>query len=383
MTSFAMSACGLPAAEMEAARWLVHVLTAGFSSPNGRAFLIPLIMHDQILRERDITVRIFEEDSPAVTDCDILVVDSKFHSPRWAAESEAVLSDYAGYKERVGKVILVDILDSTGFDHVRQLPYVTLHCKAQLLRDRRAYLKPLYAYRPYADYYHREFAVTDDEPVWSEPIARESDLDKMTVGWNSALADYSWLGPYRMAAYRKVPMRTLLQFPESFFPPDSPRPQSVSCRIGTGYKSRAVAYQRREMASRLKGRIDVGKVSRYRYLRELRRSKIGLSPFGLGEITLRDFEIFLSGAALLKADMSAIETWPDLYRDGETMTAHKWDLSDLEEKIDSLLSDSPRRHEIAEAGQVQYRKYLSGPDAGALFADHFESILKKCESLAA
>jgi Glycosyl transferases group 1 len=369
--------------ETVAERRRIHVLTAGFSSPNGRAFLMPLILHREALRAIGISIRIFTEYGAAVADCDVLVVDSKFHSPRWAKETNAVLEEYANFRERIGKVILADTLDSTGFDHARQLPYVTLYCKAQLLRSRHAYLQPFYGHRPYSDYYHRKSDVADDGAVWSEPIARESDLDKMTVGWNSALADYSWLGPYRMAAYQKIPMQALLKFPMSFYSPYASRSNPISCRIGTKYKSRAVAFQREEIERRLSGRIDVGKVARHRYVSELRKSKIALSPFGLGEITLRDFEIFLAGAALLKPDMSSIETWPDLYRDSETMVAHKWDLSDLDSKIDWLLSNDSSRRQIAMAGQEQYRKYLSGPQASVLFAEHFNGIVRKCEALAA
>jgi Glycosyl transferases group 1 len=362
---------------------LVHVLTTGFSSPNGCAFLMPLIMHRRAVGDLGVTIRFFERDAAAVTDCDILIIDSKYHSQNWAAHTERNLAAYERFQKQVGKVILADILDSSGFDHVRQQPFVTLHCKAQLLRDRRAYLSPLYGYRPYTDYYHRHNGVEDDEPVWSEPLKSLADLDKMTVGWNSALADYSWFGPYRMAAYRRMPINALLRYSDSFQSPNSIRPIAVTCRIGTQYQRRSIGYQRSIVAQQLEQRIETGKLTRRCYLEELRQSKVAISPFGLGEITLRDFEIFLSGAAMLKPDMSEIETWPDLYRDGETMVSCRWDMTDLDEKIDYLLSHDTQRREIAAAGQADYRKYLSGPCAGELFANHFESILEKCKALAA
>jgi hypothetical protein len=360
----------------------VHVLTAGFTSPNGRAFLMPLILHRQALADAGIAIHIFEESKPALIDCDILVLDSKFHSGRWASDSEGVLAELAAFKERISRIILADILDSAGFDHVRQLPFVTLYCKAQLLHDRNAYLHRFYGYRAYSDYYHRIFGVEDEQPVWSEPISDPVELKKMTVGWNSSLADYSWAGPYRMAAYNWAKAQGLLRFPVALHPVAAGRDKSLSCRIGTAYLRRSVAFQREEMARRLKTRVDTRKVSRRRYLRELQQSKIAISPFGLGEITLRDFEIFLSGALLLKPDMSGIETWPDLYRDRETMVAHRWDLADLDEKIEGILSNETERRDIAAAGQANYRKYLSGPDAGALFADHFAAIVEKCDAAA-
>jgi hypothetical protein len=58
-----------------------------------------------------------------------------------------------------------------------------------------------------------------------------------------------------------------------------------------------------------------------------------VSPFGFGEITLKDFEVFLTGGLLLKPDMSHMQTWPDVFRAGETMAAHAWDLSDFEDTV--------------------------------------------------
>jgi hypothetical protein len=60
------------------------------------------------------------------------------------------------------------------------------------------------------------------------------------------------------------------------------------------------------------------------------------------------------------------------------MVGHSWDFSDLEEKIEIILSDYDNYLEIAVEGQSRYRKYLSGPDAGDLFTEHLKGILTKC-----
>ena len=360
----------------------VHILTAGFSSPNGRAFLMPLILHRQALEDAGISVKLFRGRTAELTHCDVLIVDSKYHSPRWAAESDAVMEEFEDFRDQVRCVIFADILDSAGWDHARPLPLVTLYCKAQLLKDRSAYLKPLYGYRIFSDYYHRKPGIEDDEPVRSEPVADPGDLEKLTVGWNSGLADYSWLGPYRMAGYERVHLPAFIRFPDNFHVPSGARAKDVSCRIGTGYLRKSAAYQRQRLAEILRKRLETAKLSRRRYLSELGQSKVAISPFGLGEITLRDFEIFMSGALLFKPDMSQIETWPDLFKDGETMVAHRWDLTDVEEKLEMILSDYPSYLDIAAQGQARYRAHLCGPDAGALFVAHFASILAKAERLA-
>ena len=65
-------------------------------------------------------------------------------------------------------------------------------------------------------------------------------------------------------------------------------------------------------------------------MKELRQSKVVLSPFGRGEITLKDFEVFLTGGMLLKPSMEHMDTWPNFYTDGVTYQSHN---CDLEEKI--------------------------------------------------
>ena len=42
---------------------------------------------------------------------------------------------------------------------------------------------------------------------------------------------------------------------------------------------------------------------------ELREAKFAISPFGWGEISLRDFEGMISGAMILKQNVSNMEAW--------------------------------------------------------------------------
>jgi hypothetical protein len=361
----------------------VHVLTAGFTTSNGQAFLMPLILHRRALRDAGLEVRLFRHPSPGLTDCDVLMLDGKYFGPRWEGDTPAVLEEVAGYRARIDNLIYVDLADSASWDHSRALPHVKLYCKSQLLRDRTAYLKPLYGYRAFTDYYHRECGVNDDPPVVSEPVNDPSLLDKLAVGWNSALADYSEWGVYRMQLYDRLPLRPLLRFPKEFTSPAAERSNPVSCRVGTRYVRATISHQRTHLLSLLKDRVPPGRVPRKAYFAELRNTRVALSPFGYGEVCYRDFEIFLSGALMLKPDMSGIETWPDLYRGGETMVAHRWDLTDIIDRLDELLAHPGRATEIAERGQAAYRRHLCGDEAGPLFAEHLNSIVAKAQAPAA
>lgn len=75
------------------------------------------------------------------------------------------------------------------------------------------------------------------------------------------------------------------------------------------------------------------------YYNRMLNSKIILAPFGFGEIAPRDLEAAMFGAVLIKPDMSHIDTIPDLYVPYQTYVPCKHDFSDLNEKIDYVLSD--------------------------------------------
>ena len=356
----------------------VHILTPGFTSSNGCAFLFPLIVHRRALAESGITIAFHKSDAElaALTDCDVLIVDSKYYGPRWLEESSAVLDALARLAERTERLFYFDITDSSGFDHARALPLVTGYFKNQLLRDRSHYLRPLVGYRLHADHCHRNHGVEDEDKAVSEPVSDPALLDKLQLGWNSGLADYSAQGPGLAALYRKIPSAWLLRYPKGHGDPGTDRSLDVVCRIGTGYHRETVAWQRKAISQKLSKWLSTEKLSRRAYLEEMRRAKIVVSPFGLGEITLRDFEIFMAGALAVKPSMAHMETWPDLFRDDETIVAHDWDLEDLEETIEALLDDSERRLEIARHAQEVYHRHTVGSHAAALFVGHFSRILQ-------
>ena len=351
----------------------IHILTPGFTTPNGRAFLFPLITHRRALADAGIEVRLFGGDSPELTDCDRLLVDRKFHEPLWPTAEREILDGFARWAEKT-PTIFVDTSDSAGWLHVKLLPIVHAYAKAQLLHDRTAYLAPHYGYRAFADFYHRSFGVADTEPACSDPVPEPVLLDKLRVSWNSGLADYSEFGPHRMALYGRLPWSALLRFPNPRSAPDAKRPNTVSCRFGANYARASVAAQRVMIREHMADRMSVDKVSRRRYFAELRRSQVVVSPFGWGEITLKDFEVFLTGGLLFKPDMAGIDTWPDLFVDNGTYIAHRWDLDDFDVRLDAILSDVPRRMEIAAAGQETYMRRLNGSDAARLFIERLRHV---------
>ena len=71
----------------------------------------------------------------------------------------------------------------------------------------------------------------------------------------------------------------------------------------------------------------------------MKRSKIGLSPFGMGELCYRDLELIQWGCLLIKPDMSKVITEPDFFKPMETYVPVKPDWSDLNETIEKILDN--------------------------------------------
>ncbi len=353
----------------------VHLLSPGFTTPNGRAFLFPLKVWRRALRDRGISISIFDRDTVALSDCDVLLVDSKFHRDRWLNETPKIVDEFANWAEKC-RVVYCDTTDSSGWLQTELFPVVHVYAKAQLLRDRSRYQSPMYGHRPFTDYYHRKYDVIDAQPEWSRAVDDPAHLRKLRVSWNSGLADYSLMGPARMALHGRIPLNGLLHFPQRFRKPETHRPRDLSCRFGSSYPRASVSFQRQMIQKRMAGRMDTSKVSRRRYFEELSTSKAVISPFGYGEITLKDFEVFFTGGILIKPDMSNIETWPDLFRGGQTMLAHDWDLSDFDAVLETAISDYKSTIAIARAGQNEYRRHLISEEAADLFCDQFSTLLQ-------
>lgn len=359
-------------------RLRVLVVSPGFDSPNGRAFLFPLLAHESVLRAVDVEVTVVADPwSPNGAEADVIVVDSKRHRARWASDGGDVLRELAMLRQRCEALLWFDTSDSSGNVLPAVLPHVTGYYKSILLRDRSGYLRPMYGRRPHTDYYHRTFSVEDaDLSPWSEAVPERALLDRLAVSWSSALADYSLFGPARMAAYGRVPRRVLLRYPGPLAPAFADRGVDVSCRMGTSYSRATVAQQRRMVLDEL-GLTDGGrKLGRWRYFREMKDAKVVISPFGWGEITLKDFEAFLCGSHLLKPAMGAFETYPDLFVSGETISTHRWDVTDIGDVLGRLLDAPDERTNIAAEAQERYLQHLHDPGGEEGFATRFRRIVE-------
>jgi len=351
---------------------LVNVLTT-YSSPNSLGLIYPFLANREFFAHKGVRFRFSDSIDGKISACDVVFINSKIFREWFPKREGRLYETLAGLKKRVSKVIWFDTTDSTGTTQFSVMPFVDGYYKAQVLKDRSLYGKVFYGHRIFSDYYKDLFAIEDGVkhhgPARRRPAAdytlAEKDACKLGVSWNSAMNEwgtYNYLYGSLIARLRaRLPVKT--DYSIRFTSADGPRRMGVSGRIGLSHLRNTIRRQREEITSMLKDEfgVECGKMPRGRYLKELRRSRIGVSPFGLGEISCRDFEIIINGALLFKQDMSHLETWPPLYREDETYIPFSWDLKDFKDRLRGLLDDGRRVSEISRRAQERYRYYLYGP----------------------
>jgi len=265
------------------------------------------------------------------------------------------------------------------------LPFVDRFFYKSVFSNRGDYVKNLYGKNLFADYYHKSYGITDNPEYLTCGEARKEDAEKPELSWNIGVGTYPrfhW--PQRMGTIlaragmadlgRLIGGKPLSRAEHPGFISDkspqdfsgSKRRIAVHARIDP-VVCPSIAYQRRLFLDCIE-KFDpekreffvTGMAPQKQYYRELKESKIVLSPFGWGEVCFRDFEAILSGALLFKPSMSHMITWPNVYIPHETYIPLKWDGSDLLEQTERYLDDERERNRIAANAYEQYRNELAG-----------------------
>lgn len=352
----------------------VHILTEGYVTPTGRSFLFPIIYHQDALRAAGISSRIYKKLTPGLTNCDTLIVDSKFYRDAWAHGSAPILEELEGFREQAGQVLWFDTTDSTGNLQTAVFPFVDHYFKNQVLKDRSLYKKVFYGTRIYTDFYHNTYGIQDKNPISSEPLT-DGDLAKLGVSWNCSLTDYSRWGSVRAHLFKQFGWKFFLKTPNEWIPPSSDRSIEISSRFTATHKRNTVRFHRQKVIDVLGGRISHTRLSRGAYIKEMGSTKTVIAPFSYGEITSRDFEAFINGCLLVKPNMDHMETWPDLYQSGNTYVNYDWDVEDLEDILETIKTNYKEYIHIARSGQTNYQNSIIGTQARDTFVTRFSNMV--------
>ncbi len=356
----------------------VSVLSTS-KTPNSWAFNYPLKVNLRRLLDRGIQLAFRTLESPQLLDCQTIFINSKIFSHLLGERENQIFEALAGFRERADiRLIWFDTSDSTFIYQGAVLPHVDYFYKAQLLVDRELYTKRHYGGRIYTDHVHRQLGAIDEHPYPAAPLPADQ-LHKLRVSWHSGLGDYGWRRFYKLTHLTGAVLDKLdrpYQYHANFCTNDA-RSNDISCRLGLGHPRETIRAHRRAVIDRVTQRgVSTDRLSPAKYMAEMRQSRIAISPFGLGEISLRDFEILLCGALLFKPSMDHLQTWPELYLDGQTYVAHQWDLSDFDAQLDRLLGNPAELERVRLGGLARYRHCLS--DAGMEeFCDRIAMILEE------
>ena len=133
------------------------------------------------------------------------------------------------------------------------------------------------------------------------------------------------------------------------------KPFDISCMFG--YPTKEPVYEhdlcqtdyydphRKKLLEILGDKYNIAKlengtrVSSEEYYNKMFSSKIIMAPLGYGEMAPRDIQSAIFGSVLVKPDLSYIDTKPFIFEDNETYIAVDYDWSNLEERLDYVLSN--------------------------------------------
>ena len=364
----------------------INILTNNLA-PNSRAFNFPLILFKDKLSS-NYNIKLFFNDAflskktkldNKLFECDILGINAKSIHHIWTNNRDYLFEFLLKAKNKGKKILWFDTYDSTVSTEFEVLPFVDMYLKNQLLKDKTLYLDKKSRTRIFINYFNKLYDIDQyADKDWKLPD--ESSLDKIQLSWNSCFENYTKSRYFFFNKINQKYLRPNNLWPQknhiNFFPVNSERKIICSFRGTTNYRWDAIARHREEI-SRLLSLINVEskKISLDSFFLEMENSIASVGPFGLGELTLRDYEIIISGSTLIKPDISYMQTWPRLFIESETYVPIKWDLSNLLETVEMLSENSDLRKRIAMEAQKTYKKYLIGDNASELFLNHFDRII--------
>ena len=101
---------------------------------------------------KDINVNFYSNLNKKIENCEVLLVDSKFFKTRWKNQTNEILQLFKKWQKKKIKLIFCDTTDSSSWIKAKVFDYVDKYAKGQILKNKRKYLRPIYANRVYADF---------------------------------------------------------------------------------------------------------------------------------------------------------------------------------------------------------------------------------------
>ena len=340
---------------------IINVLTDGVS-PNSRAFNFPILLSKKMFSSFGYKIVFCKMGDKNIFSSEILFINSRVFSKYWKTK-QFIFQFLENANKQNQQIIWFDTSDSSWSTQFEILPFVKRYLKNQIFKDKTIYLNKFHTGRCFTDYFNEIYKSGEHSSQYTIPEVHL--LTKIDVSWNSCFENYN---ENRYSKINKIRNRLSPHLYNYINPsqniifnsPHKTRDNDISCRHGLSYTRPSIVDHRKHIHQLMHERdVSTEIINLELYFKELRNSKVAIGAFGLGEITLRDFEIIVCGSVLVKPEMNHISTWPNLFQENITYVSHKWDLSDLNEKVDMLLSDDQMRLEISNNAQIEYKKAFS------------------------
>lgn len=302
-------------------------------------------------------------------DADYLIIHSRYFDSgknlvnETRNDKDQIISYLLEMKKTAGKLIWYDAADSSGSSDFSFISYTDIFLKKQVLKQLEYYTAPN-SDNDLRIWLNSQIPKKPDYPFVPCPV---DQLKKIKLGWNIGLNDYRYFG-YKLSRLSNFLSYGL--YPVKLSKVEKERPLDLTFRgtIHKGKNGSSKISEQRNNILKLLGESNMNIASgsaipKLKYWKELRNSKLSISPFGWGEICYRDFESFISGALLIKPSMQHLETYPDVFKPYETYVPVNWDLKDLPEKLDHLTANYSEFKQIASNGQEVYYNAMNDSDS--------------------
>jgi hypothetical protein len=307
-----------------------------------------------------LEINFFKKLSPNFFDADHLFLNSRsFPQINGFIDLECLKKIY----QKNQSLYWFDMRDSAGTTQFEVLPYVKKYVKKQFYKDINNYKKKLKGGRFYTDYYIRKYKVKDDKDYLLKNFDDEF-YPKLILGWNLGVAfffdyvNYSninyFLEYMKFKILKKYDYNYKLPFYENW-DNDDKKFDFVSL-MNLNFKRKSVGYQRLKLQNIIssfdtKKKFHNTRIPKKNFYDVLKNSKVSIGAYGWGEICYREFEATVCGVPFMTADMSNINTWPNIYIDGETYLSYNYDITNLEENLNKLIVNKKLRKKLVKNSQ--------------------------------
>ncbi len=352
--------------------------------------IYPILINKNQFHELGYKIKFFFNVTKNFYDCDVLILISK---PTKSisrkiypfCKKDHHIEFLKNCKTKVKKIIWYDNSDSSSVTNFEVMPFIEVYLKKQIFKDKNLYKKKFYGGRIFTDFYNKKFNIIDEPEYKSDKILETKFFNKLKLGWNIGIGNtHNSFNQFYKIVRRIFPFYIKKTSNIFISPNNKSREIDFFFRGSVEYERNTIRFHREKLVIDLKKslkkskytaviRSDIfskkkipdfvnkasGRLSNKQYKFIQDSSKISFSPFGWGELGARDYEIIGSGSLLVKPNIDHMKTWPNIFFPYESYVPLNWDFSNLDEVIETYISNEKKRTEVIINSQELHKQTIN------------------------